>query len=142
MTEDEETGKYCKPSDVLALFDDISDTPNEALLNRVIKDAEAWIDTRLKRSHVPVPLVDEIPDSFETIAVYHAASDILMVLYHGEEYQTQRNYWFQSAEDLLEDYIDDYLENLASEEEKEELQMVSHSHAPTYSQRRHRGWVR
>lgn len=146
MTNDQPiyTGKYCTSDDVLALFEDISDTPSDALLERVIKDSEAWIETRLQSNNPPVPIPTVIPTSFETISVYHSASDILMVLYHGEEYQTQRNYWFTNAEGLLEDYIDDYLRNEATIDEMDRVNMTKHSHAKTYNQKRGRGrrWLR
>ena len=132
------TGKYCNSDDVLALFGDISDTPNDALLERVIKDSEAWIDTRLRANNPPVPIPSTAPDSFETIAVYHSASDILMVLYHGEEYQTQYNYWFNNAQDLLDDYINEYLRNDAEEDELDKINMVKHSKAMSYNEKRRR----
>ena len=101
------TGKYCTSNDVLALFEDISDDPSEALLTVAIDNTEAWIESNLKRHYVPIPV--DIPQTLKTIAIYYAASDILMSLYHGEDYQNLMDYWFTKAQDLLEDYIESYL---------------------------------
>ena len=139
------SGKYCTSDDVLALFEDISDNPSESLLKVVIDNTEAWIESNLKRHYVPIPVT--IPQTLKTIAIYYAASDILMSLYHGEEYQSLMDYWFNKAQDLLEDYIDAYLnsEELAAET-ADAIQKVKHSHGHTYNEKRHRrgvrGWVR
>ena len=127
-------GKYCGSNDVLALFGDISDEPEEDLLTVSINNTEAWIESNLKRHYVPIPT--SIPQTLKTVAIYYASSDILMSLYHGEEYQSLMDYWFNKAQDLLEDYIEAYLNTEATAEETENVNMVKHSHAPTYRQRR------
>jgi hypothetical protein len=138
-------GKYCKASDVLALFGDISDEPEDALLTVSIDNTEAWIESNLKRHYVPIPT--SIPQTLKTVAIYYASSDILMSLYHGEEYQSLMDYWFNKAQDLLEDYIEAYLnsEDLDTDT-ADAIQKVKHSHAKTYNQKRGRrgvrGWVR
>ena len=142
MTNEEPiyTGKYCNSNDVLALFEDISDDPSEALLQVSIDNTEAWIESNLKRHYVPIPT--SIPQTLKTIAIYYAASDILMSLYHGEEYQSLMDYWFNKAQDLIDDYIDAYLNAEATAEELDKINMVRHSHAKTYNQKRHRRGVR
>lgn len=132
-------GKYCNSDDVLALFEDISDDPSEALLNVSIDNTEAWIESNLKKHYVPIPT--SIPKTLKTVAIYYAASDILMSLYHGEEYQSLMDYWFNKAQELLEDYIDAFLHADATEEELDKVNMVKHSHSRTYNERRRR-WVR
>ena len=132
-------GKYCNSNDVLALFEDISDDPSEALLNVSIDNTEAWIESNLKKHYVPIPV--DIPQTLKTIAIYYAASDILMSLYHGEEYESLMDYWFNKAQDLLEDYIDAFLHAEATDEELDKVNMVKHSHSRTYNERRGR-WVR
>lgn len=141
MTEDEPvyTGKYTDSNSVLALFEDISDNPSEPLLTVSIDNTEAWIESNLKRHYVPIPV--EIPQTLKTIAIYYASSDILMSLYHGEEYQTLMDYWFNKAQDLLDAYIEEYLNSEATPEEQNAIQMVKHSHAKTYKERRGR-WER
>ena len=134
-------GKYCNSNDVLALFEDISDDPSEALLNVSIDNTEAWIESNLKKHYVPIPV--DIPQTLKTIAIYYAASDILMSLYHGEEYESLMDYWFNKAQDLLEDYIDAFLHAEATDEELDKVNMVKHSHSQTYHEKRRRGiWVR
>jgi hypothetical protein len=64
-----------------------------------------------------------------------------MSLYHGEEYQSLMDYWFNKAQDLLDAYIEEYLNSEATSEEQFNNQMVRHSHAQTYNERRGR-WVR
>jgi hypothetical protein len=65
-----------------------------------------------------------------------------MSLYHGEEYQSLMDYWFNKAQDLIDDYIDAYLNAEATAEELDKINMVRHSHAKTYNQKRHRRGVR
>ena len=132
-------GKYCNSNDVLALFEDISDDPSEALLNVSIDNTEAWIESNLKKHYVPIPV--DIPQTLKTIAIYYAASDILMSLYHGEEYESLMDYWFNKAQELLQDYIDAFLHAEATDEELDKINMVKHSHSRTYNERRGR-WVR
>ena len=135
-TEPTYTGKYCDSDSVLALFEDISDNPSEQLLTVAIDNTEAWIESNLKRHYVPIPV--SIPQTLKTIAIYYASSDILMSLYHGEEYQSLMDYWFNKAQDLLDAYIDEYLNSEATPEEQVNVQMVKHSHSQTYNQRRGR----
>ena len=135
-TEAVYTGKYTDSNSVLALFEDISDEPSEALLSVAIDNTEAWIESNLKRHYVPIPV--EIPQTLKTIAIYYASSDILMSLYHGEEYQNLMDYWFEKAQDLLDAYIEEYLNSEATPEEQANVQMVKHSHSQTYKQKRER----
>ena len=130
------TGTYCNSDDVLALFEDISDDPSINLLTVAIDNTEAWIEANLKRHYVPIPTV--IPQALKTVAIYYASSDILMSLYHGESYQSLMDYWFNKAQDLLDAYINEYLNSEASPEEQASIQMVKHSHSPTYNERRGR----
>jgi hypothetical protein len=51
------------------------------------------------------------------------------------------DYWFNKAQELLEDYIDAFLHADATEEELDKVNMVKHSHSQTYNERRRR-WVR
>lgn len=136
------TGKYCNSDDVLALFEDISDDPSTALLTVAIDNTEAWIESNLKRHYVPIPV--NIPQTLKTIAIYYAASDILMSLYHGEEYQNLMDYWFEKAQSLLDDYINAYLNSEAEEVDLIAHNPVKHSKARTYNQKRGRLglWVR
>lgn len=136
------TGKYCNSDDVLALFGDISDDPTNDLLTVSIDNTEAWIESNLKRHYVPIP--STIPQTLKTVAIYYASSDILMSLYHGEEYESLMDYWFNKAQDLLDAYIEEYLHNEATMEELDKVNMVKHSHGQTYNQKRGRGrrWVR
>lgn len=135
------TGKYTDSNSVLALFEDISDEPSDALLTVAIDNTEAWIESNLKKNYVPIPV--EIPQTLKTIAIYYASSDILMSLYHGEEYQSLMDYWFNKAQTLLNEYIEAYLKSEAEEEDLLTHQMVGHSHSQTYSQKRGRQrWVR
>ena len=133
------TGDYCNSDDVLALFEDISDDPSTALLTVAIDNTKAWIEANLKRHYVPIPAT--VPQALKTVSIYYASSDILMSLYHGEEYQSLMDYWFNKAQDLLDAYIDEYLNSEATPEEQASIQMVKHSHSPTYNERRGR-WVR
>lgn len=142
MTNDEpiHTGKYCNSNDVLALFADISDDPTPELLEVSIDNTEAWIESNLKRHYVPIPT--SVPQALKTIAIYYAASDILMSLYHGEEYQSLMDYWFNKAQDLIDDYVEAYLNAEATAAELDKINMVRHHHGKTYNQKRCRREVR
>lgn len=143
MTEEEPayTGTYCNSDDVLALFEDISDDPSSNLLSVAIDNTEAWIESNLKRHYIPVP--ETIPQTLKTIAIYYASSDILMSLYHGEEYQSLMDYWFKKAQDLLNAYIDEYLNSEdITDEASNSIHIVKHHHGRTYNEKRGRQWVR
>ena len=134
------SGKYCDSDNVLALFEDISDDPSTNLLTVAIDNTEAWIESNLKKHYVPIPAT--VPQALKTIAIYYASSDILMSLYHGEEYQSLMDYWFNKAQELLNDYIDSFLNADATEDELDKINMVKHSHGRTYNQKRGRRGVR
>ena len=80
-----------------------------------------------------------VPSGLRTAAIYYAASDILLSLYHGEEMPVQYDVWYQKATQLLNDYIDSYLNENADSSDAVEHQMVKHSHGLTYNQKRRRG---
>ena len=140
-TPSDTTTQYCTVADVNSMFGDISDEVSTEMFNTAINNSTAWIESNLKRNYVPIPTVH--PQALKTVAVYHSASDILLSLYHGDDLPIQYDVWFNKAQSLLDDYIDSYLNSEATEEELTAHQMVKHSHAQTYSQRRsRRRWVR
>jgi len=127
---------YCTTSDVTSLFGDISDEPTTSMINTAILNADAWININLTRRYVPIPVT--VPSALKTAAIYYAASDVKDSLYQGDEYLVQYDVWFQKAQDFLNGYIDSYLNSEATAEEQANVQMVKHSHSPTYHQRRRR----
>ena len=133
---------YCTIEDVNSMFGDISDSVTEAMFNTAIGNATTWIEANLKRNYVPIPT--EHVGALKTVAIYHSASDILLTLYHGDDLPVQYDVWFNKAQTLLDDYIDAYLNSDATEEELTAHQMVKHSHALSYNERRGRGrrWAR
>ena len=135
---------YCTEEEVTAIFGDISDDVPEALVELSITNSKVWVDSNLKKNRIPIP--QNVPDTLQTVAVYYAASDILLSLYHGDELPVQYDVWFNKAQGLLEDYIDEYYNSDAEASEVVNHQMVKHSHGRTYNQKRHRrsvrGWVR
>lgn len=133
--------QYCTISDVNSMFGDISDEVTSEMFNTAINNSTAWIESNLKRNYVPIPTSH--PQALKTVAVYHSASDILLSLYHGDDLPVQYDVWFNKAQSLLDDYIESYLNSEATEEELTAHQMVKHSNAMTYNQRRGRSrWVR
>ena len=128
------TGKYCNSTDIEALFGDISDDVTDNLFTTVLGNTTAWIEANLKRHYVPIPTT--VPQALKTVAIYHGASDIILSLYHGEELPVQYDVWFQKAQDLLDDYINEYLNSVATPEEQAKVNMVAHSHSPTYNEKR------
>ena len=136
---------YCTKNDVNSMFGDISDSVSDDMFTTAINNASTWIEANLKRNYVPIPTTNV--GALKTVAIYHAASDILLTLYHGDDLPVQYDVWFQKAQSLLDDYIDAYLNSEAEEEDLVAHQMVKHSHGLTYNQKRNRnggvrGWVR
>ena len=83
-----------------------------------------------------------VPSGLKTAAIYYSASDILLSLYHGDELPVQYDIWFQKAQSLLEDYIEAYLHSEAEESDLVAHQMVKHSNARTYKEKRNRrAWL-
>lgn len=81
-----------------------------------------------------------VPSGLRTAAIYYAASDILLSLYHGEEMPVQYDVWFNKAQQMLDDYIEAYLNENADSGDAVAHQMVKHSHGLTYNQKRQRRW--
>ena len=154
---------YCTRDEVNSLFGDISDEVSDELFATVIDNSTSWIDSNLKKSYVPIPTVTietenvtiegtvtqvsnliNVPNGLKTAAIYYAASDILLSLYHGDELPVQYDVWFQKAQSLLEDYIISYKNSDAEESDLVAHQQVKHSHTLTYNQKRGRRglWVR
>ena len=160
---------YCTKDEVNNLFGDISDDISDEMFNTVIDNSTAWIDSALKKSYVPLPSVSfevsdgnggttivetissstvtynliNVPSGLRTAAIYYAASDILLSLYHGDELPVQYDVWFQKAQGLLDDYISSYLNSEADPSELVAHQMVKHSKGQTYNMKRGRGlWRR
>ena len=135
---------YCTEEEINSLFGDISDDISEEMFNTVLDNSTAWIDANLKRNYVPLPAEDV--DALRTAAIYYAASDILLSLYHGDELPVQYDVWFNKAQSLLDGYIDAYLNNDADKSDLVAHQSVKHSRGRTYNQKRGRrgvrGWVR
>lgn len=127
---------YCTSQEVNNLFGDISDDITTEMFETVITNSTSWINTNLRKRFVPIP--EETVDVLRTAAIYYSASDILLSLYHGEELPVNYDIWFKKAQDILDAYIMDYLNTEATAEETENVNMVKHSHAPTYRQRRRR----
>ena len=125
---------YCTSQDVNNLFGDISDDITEEMFETVITNSTSWINSNLRKRFVPIP--GETVGALRTAAIYYSASDILLSLYHGEELPVNYDIWFKKAQDILDAYIIDYLNTEATAEEAENLNMVKHSHAPTYRQKR------
>ena len=153
---------YCTREEVNSLFGDISDEVSDELFTTVIDNSTSWIDSALKREYVPVPVVTietenvtihetvttvnvlvGVPSGLRTAAIYHAASDILLSLYHGDTLPVQYDVWFNKAQQLLNDYIAAYKNSDADEADLVAHQQVKHSHGLTYDEKRNRtGGVR
>ena len=93
--------------------------------------------TSQSTTHIEYNLIN-VPSGLRTAAIYYAASDILLSLYHGEEMPVQYDVWYQKATQLLNDYIDSYLNENPDSADAVEHQMVKHSHGLTYNQKRNR----
>jgi len=131
---------YCTKEDVKSLLGDIPDDPTDEALTTAINNSTSWIESNLKRNYVPIPT--DNPNTLKTVAIYHSASDLILTLYHGDELPAQYDVWFNKAQSLLDDYIDAYLNSDAEESDLINHQMVKHTRARTYNQKRGRRGVR
>lgn len=165
------SGAYCTREEVNSLFGDISDDVADDLFVTAIKNSTAWINANLTRRYVPIPIIvnntitgeevntgttvsvetgnglniteDSDTNTLRTAAIYYAASDIILSLYHGDELPVQYDVWFLKAQEFLDAYIDAYLNSEAEEADLVAHQMVKHSKSQTYYARRgRRRWVR
>ena len=137
---------YCTKDEVNSLFGDISDDITDEMFSTVIDNSTAWIDSALKRNYVPICNLQQnlvnVPSALKTAAIYYAASDILLSLYHGDELPVQYDVWFNKAQSLLDDYILAYKHTEADESDLAKIQSVKHSKGLTYNQKRLRGYRR
>ena len=130
---------YASQSDVEPLIKFISDSPTEDLYERVLDNADSWINARLLSNSLPIwkQLSTDIPGLLTTAAVYYAASDIILALYNGEEMPTQYDTYFNKAEQMLDAYITQMKTELA-DTELARFNLVKHSKSQSYYQRKHR----
>ena len=126
---------YCTKEQVNSLFGDISDSISDDMFEVAINNSTSWIDSFLIKNHIPLPVVDVINDNIDgvpyilnTASIYFSASDILMSLYQGDEYQQLMDYWYNKAVALLESYIE------SSKVENNIDSNVNHRNAPTYKE--------
>ena len=132
---------YCTQSEINKMFGNITDDIPEDMFDVVRKNADAWIDSNLKKNYVPIPT--KAPNALRTAAIYYAASDVLLTLYQGEDLPVQYDVWFNKAQSLLLDYIEAFNNSEAEESELVKHQMVKHSKGMTYNQKRRskRRWM-
>ena len=98
-------------------------------------NGEAWIEANLKKHYLPIPTNN--PKALKAANIYYSASDILLSLYHGDELPINYDVWFNKAQSLLDDYIESEVANGEDDNiNPVELQMVKHSHALTYREKR------
>ena len=118
--------------EVLSDDDDSDDILNEEPVDDIDNESETITDTveEIESTVTVTPslILVGVPSILKTASIYFAASDIIMSLYHGDQYQSLMDYWFNKATQLLESYIDAYKadNNIDSN--------VNHRNAPTYKE--------
>ena len=129
------TAIYASQSDVEPYTTFISDTPSDELFENALIKADGWINDRLNSRSLPTFDVDsgDIPDSLRDAAAYYAISDIVLVLYQGEDLSTQYDIWFQKAERRLDDYVQ-YQTDLLANTELKDKNPCRWSKTPTWNQ--------
>ena len=127
---------YCTKEEVESLFGDISDEITESIITTSIRNGTAWINTKLTKAFIPLPIMPV--EALTTACIYYSASDVLYSLYHGEQYQSQYDTWFQKAQEFLEDYIEAYNNSEAEMDSLISQQSVKHTRSMTYNQKRRR----
>jgi len=130
---------YCTHDDVTNLFGDISAEVSEEMLDRVIQNSTVWIEHKLRQNNISIPSEDV--EILNTIASFYSACQIVTSLYHGDEKPEVSNVWCNEARTLMDEYIEGYLDN-PDNPEHDNHQMVKHSHARSYNQKRGRRGVR
>ena len=131
---------YASQSDVEPLIKFINDDASEDLFESVLTNADSWVNARLASNSLTIFTNESeksIPGLLKTAATYYAASDIILALYNGEEMPTQFDAYFQKAETMVSAYVTQMKQELA-ETELKELNVVKHSKAQTYYQRKGR----
>lgn len=92
--------------------DESNDDLIEEPVNENTSETETIINTETEiKSNVtinPSIILIGVPSILKTASIYFAASDILMSLYHGDQYETLMDYWFNKATTLLDGYIQAY----------------------------------
>ena len=129
------TAIYANQSDVEPYTTFISDNPSDELFENALIKADGWINDRLNSRSLPTFDVDsgDIPDSLRDAAAYYAISDIVLVLYQGEDMLTQYDIWFQKAERRLDDYIQ-YQTDLLANTELKDKNPCRWSKTPTWNE--------
>lgn len=127
---------YCTKEEVASLFGDIPDEVTDEILSTAVRNGTVWINNKLRKSFIPLP--NRIVDELTTVCIYYSASDVLYSLYHGDEYKSQYDTWFQKAQEFLNDYIEAYNNNDAEQDSLISQQTVKHTRSMTYNQKRHR----
>ena len=122
--------------------DEVDDTTgDEVEENDEVEETETENETTSSVTQSTTTVIynlTNIPNGLRTAAIYYAASDILLTLYHGEELPVQYDVWFNKAQQLLDDYIEAYLNENADSGDAVAHQMVKHSHGLTYNQKQRR----
>ena len=129
------TAIYASQDDVEPYTTFISDNPSDELFENALIKADGWINDRLNSRSLPTFDVDsgDIPDSLRDAAAYYAISDIVLVLYQGEDMLTQYDIWFQKAERRLDDYIQ-YQTDLLANTELKDKNPCRWSKTPTWNE--------
>ena len=127
---------YCTKEEVESLFGVVSDNVPSETLETAIRNGTVWINNKLRKAFIPLP--NQLIDELTTACIYYSASDVLYSMYHGEEYQSQYDTWFQKAQEFLEDYIGAYNNSEAEMDSLISQQSVKHTRSMTYNQKRRR----
>ena len=129
------TAIYASQDDVEPYTTFISDTPSDELFENALIKADGWINDRLNSRSLPTFTIDSdnIPDSLRDAAAYYAISDIVLVLYQGEDMLTQYDIWFQKAERRLDDYVQ-YQTDLLANTELKDKNPCRWSKTPTWNE--------
>ena len=137
---------YCTREDVNALFGDISDDISDEDFEKYIRNSTLWVNNKLRNHYPPIPIPEEEVEALTAISSFYTASQILNSLDHGDDRIENHNDWYLMAQEAIEDWMGAYDKNDADEDTLVNHQMVKHSHARTYNQKRGRrgvrGWVR
>lgn len=114
---------YAVKEDILTRIGYLQQSPDDDLVESVMKSADDTVNSRLARHSLPTfqEATDDIPNVLKTAANYYAISDLLQSVYGKDDRSSNEEGFYQKAENLMMDYI----QQMLVEEEDKSLEKLS-----------------
>lgn len=114
---------YAVKEDILTRIGYLQQSPDDDLVESVMKSADDTVNSRLARHSLPTfqESTEDIPNVLKTAANYYAISDLLQSIYGKDDRSSNEEGFYQKAENLMMDYI----QQMLVEEEDKSLEKLS-----------------